>query len=222
MTIAVALRHRQGDFTLDVDFIAGAGITALFGPSGAGKTTILDAMAGARQPDSGHIVVGDRVLLDTARRIHVPTHRRRIGYVFQDGRLFPHFSVRGNLRYAHLFHRPAADRFDEVVALLGIGHLLDRRPGMLSGGERQRVAIGRALLAEPDLLLLDEPLAALDAARKDEILPYIARLREAAVVPVLYVTHSVDEVRRLADTVIVLSAGRVVRQGAPQAVPLHG
>ena len=222
MSIAVTLRHQQGDFLLDVDFTAGVGVTALFGPSGAGKTTILDAIAGARRPQQGRIVVGGRVLLDTAQRIAVPMHARRIGYVFQDGRLFPHFSVRQNLRYAQWFRRPPRDRFDEVVALLGIAHLLQRRPGTLSGGERQRVAIGRALLAEPDLLLLDEPLAALDAARKDEILPYLARLRDAAVAPILYVTHSVDEVQRLADTVIVLSSGRVRHQGAPSLVPLHG
>jgi molybdate transport system ATP-binding protein len=215
MTLSVTLDHRFGDFALDLAFAAPAGLTALFGRSGAGKTSVVNAVAGLLRPAAGRVAVGARVLTDTEHRIFVAPHRRRIGMIFQDGRLFPHLTVRGNLRYGARFAprgaRPPA--FDDVVDMLGIAALLDRRPGALSGGEKQRVAIGRALLAAPDLILADEPLAALDAARKAEILPWFERLRDAAGVPILYVSHDAAEVARLATTVVVLEAGRVTRQG---------
>lgn len=168
-------------------------------------------IAGLLRPDSGRIVVDGTVLVDTARGIFVPKHRRRIGYVFQEPRLFPHLTVRHNLLFGRWFTAPAARReqFHDVVSLLGIEHLLDRRPGALSGGEKQRVAIGRALLASPRVLLMDEPLASLDAPRKDEILPYIERLRDEARIPIVYVSHSVAEVARLATSVVLMSDGRV-------------
>jgi molybdate transport system ATP-binding protein len=207
--IEVALRHRQGDFTLDVAFETQARVVALFGPSGSGKTTILNAIAGLLQPQSGFVRIDGQVLTDTARRIGVPPHRRRIGYVFQDARLFPHLSVQQNLTYGRWF-APKAERFaslEEIVALLGIASLLARKPATLSGGEKQRVAIGRALLAAPRLLLMDEPLASLDAARKAETLPYIERLRDELKVPIVYVSHSAEEVDRLASEVIALDGG---------------
>lgn len=215
MSLEVSLRHRFGGFDLDVAFEAPPGVTALFGRSGAGKTTVVNAVAGLLTPDSGRIAVNGETLLDTERRVNLPAHRRRIGYVFQDGRLFPHLSVRRNLLYGHWFARekPPRERFDQIAGLLGIDALLDRRTGALSGGEKQRVAIGRAILANPRLLLMDEPLAALDAARKDDILPYIERLRDETGLPILYVSHAVGEIARLADTVVVLDAGRVVRAG---------
>lgn len=212
MTITVALRHVQGAFTLDVAFESSARAVALWGPSGSGKSTVLHAVAGLLRPAEGRVVVDGRVLLDTRARAFVPPHRRRIGYVFQDGRLFPHLSVRRNLLYGRLF-APETERFgslDEVVALLGIGHLLRRRPATLSGGEKQRVAIGRALVAAPRLLLLDEPLAALDEARKAETLPYLERLRDELTLPMIYVSHSRPEVERLASEVVRLENGRVV------------
>ena len=214
MTLSVALQHRFGGFALDVAFDAPGGVTALFGRSGAGKTSVINAVAGLLRPNAGRVVVGDTVLFDSAARIDLPAHRRRVGYVFQDARLFPHLRVRGNLAYGARFAGgvDAAD-LARVADMLGIAHLLDRSPGALSGGETQRVAIGRALLARPRLLLLDEPLAALDDARKAEILPYLERLRDAAGLPILYVSHSVAEVARLATTVVVLDAGRVARVG---------
>ncbi|TXM66205.1 molybdenum ABC transporter ATP-binding protein [Methylobacterium sp. WL120] len=220
MTIAVAVALRRGAFTLDAAFEAGAGLTALFGRSGSGKTTLIDLIAGLSRPDRGRIVVAGETLVDTERRIALPVHRRRIGLVFQDARLFPHLSVRGNLGYGRLFSGQRADRaeHDAVVDMLGVGHLLDRRPAGLSGGERQRVAIGRALLAKPRLLLMDEPLAALDEARKGEILPYIERLRDEAGIPIVYVSHAVGEVARLANTVVVLEAGRVAACGPAEAI----
>jgi molybdate transport system ATP-binding protein len=215
MTLSVAIRHRFPGFALDAAFEAPAGITVLFGRSGCGKTTVVNAVAGLVRPDEGRITVDGRCLLDTARGIAVPPHRRRLGCIFQEGRLFPHLTVRQNLRYGAWFAPRDAgrDEFGRVVELLGIGHLLDRRPGALSGGEKQRVAIGRALLARPALILADEPLAALDDARKAEILPYFERLRDDGAVPILYVTHAVSEVARLATTVVALEAGRVVGQG---------
>ncbi|HEV7440781.1 MAG TPA: molybdenum ABC transporter ATP-binding protein, partial [Methylobacterium sp.] len=201
--MTVALARRLGAFSLDVAFTAGPGLTALFGRSGSGKTSVISLMAGLGRPDRGRIAVGDEVLLDTARGIDVPVHRRRIATVFQEARLLPHLSVRRNLGYGRFFARrrpgPAVE-VAAVVEMLGIGHLLERRPAGLSGGERQRVAIGRALLAKPRLLLMDEPLAALDEARKAEILPYIERLRDEAGVPIVYVSHAVAEVARLAGT----------------------
>jgi molybdate transport system ATP-binding protein len=206
---------RLGALDLSVRFATAGGVTALFGRSGAGKTTVINAIAGLLHPDRGRVVLDGEPLLDTARGIDVPRHRRRIGYVFQDARLFPHLTVRRNLLYGRWFAR-RADRhgsLEEVVDLLGIDHLLDRRPGMLSGGERQRVAVGRALLAGPRLLLLDEPLASLDQARKAEILPYLDRLCHEAGIPILFVSHALDEVARLATSMVLLSGGRVVAEG---------
>lgn len=219
----VMLRHRFGTdgFALDVAFRAATqGVTALFGPSGCGKSTILSAIAGLLRPREGRIALDGTVLLDTARGIAVPPERRRCAVVFQDARLFPHLSVETNLRYG-LRRAPreaVGPGFDEVVALLGIGHLLARRPGRLSGGERQRVALGRALLARPRLLLMDEPLAALDAARRAEVLPFLARLCHAARLPILYVTHALDEVDALADELVLIEAGRVVAAGPVEAL----
>lgn len=220
MSVSVAIRHKLPGLPLDVDFDVPEGITVLFGRSGAGKTTVINAVAGLFQPEQGRISVGERVLLDTARGIALPPHRRRLGYIFQEARLFPHMTVRRNLLYGRRFAPPGAQgaELDHVVEMLGIGALLDRRPGALSGGERQRVAIGRALLAAPRLLLADEPLASLDEARKAEILPYFERLRDETDVPILYVSHSAAEVARLATSVVVLDDGRVARQGAAAEV----
>ena len=220
MSLSVALHHALPGLTLDIAFEAPPGVTALFGPSGAGKTSVLNAVAGLTRPDRARITVAGEVLCDTETGIWLPPHRRRMGVVFQEGRLFPHLSVAGNLTYGPRVQRARPDpaEIDRVVDMLGIGALLDRRPAALSGGERQRVAIGRALLARPRMLLLDEPLAALDAARKTEILPYLERIRDTAGVPMLYVSHSASEVARLATTVVVIEAGRVVRVGPAAAV----
>lgn len=208
----VAIRHRFEALEINVAFSAGAGVTALFGPSGAGKTSVVNSIAGLLRTNDATIRLGDRVLADTARGVWQPAHRRRIGYVFQDARLFPHMTVRQNLLYGRWF-APRRMAAEPVVDLLGIGALLHRYPGNLSGGEKQRVAIGRALLAAPDLLLMDEPLASLDAARKQEILPYLERLCRAGGVPILYVSHAVEEVRRLASAVIFMESGGVVKRG---------
>ena len=215
MSVSVALRHDFAGFTLDVAFEAPPGVTALFGPSGSGKSTVLNAVAGLLRPDQGRVAVGDMVLTDTAQRLFLPPHRRRLGVVFQDGRLFPHLTVRQNLRYGRWFAGRTAGQVSEaaVVEMLGIGALLDRGPATLSGGERQRVAIGRALLAEPRLILADEPLSALDDDRKAEIMPYLERLRDEWGVPMLYVSHSPAEVARIATTVVMLAAGRITRIG---------
>jgi molybdate transport system ATP-binding protein len=213
--LSVAVWHRFGDFVLDAAFDSGAGLTALFGRSGAGKSSLVNAIAGLFRPERGRIVLDGEVLTDTAGGRFVPARRRRIGYVFQEGRLFPHLSVRQNLLYGRWF-APKGGRpgeFEQIVEMLGIGALLARRPARLSGGEKQRVAIGRALLARPRLLVMDEPLAALDEARKAEILPYVERLRDAAGVPVVYVSHAIAEVARLATTMVVLSEGRVAAVG---------
>jgi len=213
--LAVDVDKRLGAFALNARFQAAGGVTALFGPSGAGKTSIVNMIAGLLTPDRGTIVVDDEALFDAAAGINVPPHRRRIGYVFQEGRLFPHLGVRQNLDYGRRMsgHPRDAEAFERVVSLLDIGHLLDRRPRMLSGGERQRVAIGRVLLMRPRLLLLDEPLASLDAARKREILPYLTRLRDESHVPMVYVSHTAAELRRIATNVVRLDAGRVVACG---------
>ena len=205
--------HRFPGLDLDIAFRAPAGITALFGPSGCGKTTTINAIAGLLRPDRGHIALEDRVLFDSDRRVNLPPRARRIGYVFQDARLFPHMTVAANLRYPSRFRRGAARDFDRVVGLLDLGPLLDRRPDTLSGGERQRTAIGRALLSDPALLVMDEPLAALDRARKDEIMPWLERLRDEVRLPILYVSHSTDEVTRLATTLVLIEAGRVAHAG---------
>ncbi len=215
MTLAVDVALTRGAFTLSATFTAPAGLTALFGRSGSGKTTLVDLIGGLLRPDSGSIRLDDRVLVDRAAGVFVPSARRRLGYVFQEARLFPHFSVRGNLLYGRYF-TPRAERresFDRVVDLLGIAHLVDRKPAGLSGGEKQRVAIGRALMTSPHLLLMDEPLAALDEARKAEILPYIERLRDEAGLPIVYVTHSIAEVGRLATTLVVMEGGTAVAAG---------
>jgi molybdate transport system ATP-binding protein len=216
--LALDVEKRLGTFQLGAKFETEARVTALFGPSGAGKTTIVNMIAGLVAPDRGRIMYRGKVLFDAAGKVSLPPHRRQFGYVFQDGRLFPHMSVRGNLEYGRRMYRLKRDaaELERVIALLDIGHLADRRPGKLSGGERQRVAIGRALLMRPQLLLLDEPLASLDAARKAEIMPYLERLRDEAQVPMIYVTHQPEDARRLASTVVRIEAGRVAAVGGPE------
>jgi molybdate transport system ATP-binding protein len=213
--LAVDVEKKLGDFAVTATFLSETGATVLFGPSGAGKTTVVNMIAGLLRPDRGRIVLDDQVLFDDVAGVDVPAWRRRIGYVFQEGRLFPHLSVKHNLDYGRCMGGHAADpaAFAHAVALLDIGHLLDRRPGKLSGGERQRVAVGRALLMRPRLLLLDEPLASLDQARKADILPYLERLRDEARVPMIYVSHDAAEVRRIASRVVRLDGGKVVATG---------
>jgi len=213
--LAVEIEKRLGDFALGARFESAGGITAVFGPSGAGKTTLVNAIAGLIAPDRGRIAIDGTVLFDSERRINLPPHRREIGYIFQEGRLFPHFSVSRNLDYGRRMRGLPEDakQLERIVSLLDIGHLLERRPGKLSGGERQRVAIGRALLTRPRLLLLDEPLASLDAARKREILPYLERMRDEFGVPMVYVSHQAAELRRIATAVVRLEAGRVAAAG---------
>ncbi|HKD30353.1 MAG TPA: molybdenum ABC transporter ATP-binding protein [Xanthobacteraceae bacterium] len=220
MTIEVDVAHRLGVFTLEVRFASEGRLTALFGQSGAGKTSLINIIGGLIRPDRGRITVDGTTLVDTPSGTFVAPHRRRLGYVFQEGRLFPHLTVRQNLMFGRWF-RPPQERkvqLETVLDLLGIGHLLQRRPGALSGGEKQRVAIGRALLASPRLLLMDEPLAALDDERKAEILPFIERLRDESNVPIIYVSHSLAEVSRLANSIVVLRNGRVVAVGDPAEV----
>jgi molybdate transport system ATP-binding protein len=219
MTLAVSLQHSLGNFRLEAAFEAPPGVTVLFGRSGSGKTTVVNVVAGLLRPDRGRIVVDGTPVLDTGTGLMLPPHRRRMGYVFQDGRLFPHLTVRQNLLYGRWF-APKGTEADlgRIAELLGIAGLLDRRPGGLSGGENQRVAIGRAILSNPRLLLMDEPLAALDEGRKAEILPYLERLRDELRLPILYVSHSVAEVARLATTVVLLEAGRVVSVGPAMEV----
>lgn len=215
MTLSVRLTHRFPGLVLDVGFTASAGITALFGPSGSGKTSVVNAVAGLLRPDSGQVTAGGMTLFDSAKGLHMPPHQRRIGYVFQDARLFPHLTVRQNLLYSQRFAPKAATFADlnHITDLLGITDLLQRRPARLSGGETSRVALGRAILSAPRILLMDEPLAALDPARKAEILPYIERLRDEVQLPILYVSHSLDEVMRLAATTVILEKGRVIAAG---------
>ncbi len=221
--LQVAVRKRLGDFALDAEFEVGdAGVVALFGRSGCGKTTLVNVIAGLLEPDTAAVKLGGVTLDDTAAGTRLPAERRRIGYVFQDSRLFPHFDVAGNLRYG-LKRVPGGEPailFEEVVALLGLEALLARRPNHLSGGERQRVAIGRALLSQPRLLLLDEPLASLDAALRDEVLPYLNRLRGRLAIPVVYVSHQFDEVLRLATHLVLMEQGRVIASGELAAVSL--
>ena len=226
--ISIDARQVRRDFTLDVNFASDARVTALFGRSGSGKSTTIAVIAGLVAPEHGRIEIDGEVLLDTARGFCVPKHKRRIGLVFQDAQLFPHMTVRQNLEYGRWFaaRSPSGDRplgaIDPVIDTLGIGHLLERAPGRLSGGEKQRVAIGRALLSAPRLLLLDEPLASLDRDRKLEILPLIETVAREHGVPVIYVSHAIEEVARLAGKVVMLDAGRVVGQGAPEDVLSRG
>ncbi|MBB3391431.1 molybdate transport system ATP-binding protein [Rhizobium sp. BK275] len=215
MTLIVEARHRLGALGLDAAFTSERGVTALFGRSGSGKTSMIRIIAGLTRPAEGRVLLDGEVLTDTAKSIFIPRHRRRFGYVFQEARLFPHLSVRANLSYGRWF-APKSTRtesFDYVVDLLGIGQLLARSPSKLSGGEKQRVAIGRALLSSPRLLLMDEPLAALDEARKAEILPYLERLRDEMDIPIVYVSHSIAEVSRLANQVVVMRDGKVEAAG---------
>jgi molybdate transport system ATP-binding protein len=215
IVLAVDVEKKLGAFKLAVRFEAAGGATALFGPSGSGKTSVVNMIAGLLSPDHGFIALNGTTLFDAAKGINVPPHRRHIGYVFQEGRLFPHLSVRQNVDYGRrMSGQPRdAEDFARIVKLLDIGHLLDRRPRLLSGGERQRVAIGRALLMRPRLLLLDEPLASLDSGHKHEILPYLVRLRDEANVPMVYVSHTAAEVRRIATTIVRIEAGRVTASG---------
>jgi len=229
--LQVTLHHRQGDLTLAMDFTSTARVTALFGPSGSGKSSVLMMIAGHRQPQHGRIQIAETVLFDSDQKINLPPEQRHLGIVFQEGRLFPHLSVRDNLLFG--YRRRLADQrhvsFDPVVAVLGIGPLLDRRPATLSGGEKQRVAIGRALLQSPRLLLMDEPLAALDTQRKAEVLPFIATLSKEFKLPILYVSHAMDEVIQLADHLILVERGQIAASGMvdtllarPDLAPLTG
>ena len=215
--LEVDLHKRLGDFSLDVAFeMEDRGITALFGRSGAGKTTLVNMMAGLLKPDSGRLHIGGQTMFDSTERVNVKPERRRVGYVFQEGRLFPHLSVKANLYYGRRF-APKGERYvdaAQIIDLLGLAGFLARRPATLSGGEKQRVAIGRALLSEPRLLLMDEPLAALDAARKSEIMGHIERLRDVLGVPIIYVSHALEEVTRLADHMVLLADGAVVATGS--------
>jgi len=213
--LAVDVEKKLGALQLSVRFEAAGGATALFGPSGSGKTTVVNMIAGLLKPDRGVIALDHTVLFDAAAGIDVPPYRRHIGYVFQEGRLFPHLSVRQNLEYGRRMNRLRRDpaEFARVIGMLDIEKLLDRRPGALSGGERQRIAVGRALLTRPRLLLLDEPLASLDVGHKREILPYLIRLRDESGIPIVYVSHTPAEVRRIATTVVRIEAGRVTAVG---------
>ena len=210
--VDVCVQKQQGGFYLDIAFAAEqAGVTALFGPSGAGKTSVVNMVAGLSRPDRGRITIGDRCCFDGEKGIHLPPEKRRIGYVFQEARLFPHLTVQANLTFGMSRLKPS-DRFvgfNPVVSLLGIASLLKRRPARLSGGEKQRVAIGRALLCSPQLLLMDEPLASLDQARKEELLPYIRTLSIRFLIPILYVSHQMEEIAYVADSLVRLENGRV-------------
>lgn len=219
--LSVDIAITQGDFSLATAFQSRGGVTALFGASGSGKSTIVRAIAGLTRPVSGRIAIGERVLFDAATGVNLPTHARHIGLVFQESRLFPHLTVQSNLTYSHWAGRRKAGKFNEIIELLGIKHLLSRYPVTLSGGERQRVAIGRALLSSPEILLMDEPLASLDGPRKAEILPFLDRLKREAGLPILYVSHSLEEVTRLADHLVVLSRGRMLAEGPIGEVMQH-
>ncbi|MGI9322795.1 MAG: molybdenum ABC transporter ATP-binding protein [Pseudomonadales bacterium] len=220
MSLSVNLQHSFEGFELNAEFTAPQGLTVLFGASGSGKTTIVNAIAGLLRPMSGRISLDEQLLLDTGAGINLPSHKRKLGYIFQEGRLFPHLTVRQNLLYGRWFSgaKQESPDFNHTVELLGVEHLLDRRPATLSGGEKQRVAIGRALLAAPAMILADEPLASLDAARKAEILPCFERLRDESSIPIVYVSHSATEVARLATTVVALQEGAVMGQGTAAEV----
>jgi molybdate transport system ATP-binding protein len=219
--LRVDVSKRLGEFTVEAAFASEGRVTGLFGASGAGKTSLINMIAGLLRPDHGIIAIVGETLDDTSARTHVPVHRRRIGYVFQDARLFPHLDVRENLDYGRRMNRIAEDaaQWRRVTELLDIGELLDRRPGKLSGGERQRVALGRALLSQPRLLLMDEPLGSLDEERKEEILPYLVRLRDEAGIPMVYVSHDPSEMRKLATQIAIIKHGRVTAFGSTDVLP---
>jgi molybdate transport system ATP-binding protein len=222
--LEVAVTKRRAGFALAAQFAAPTpGVIGLFGRSGSGKTTLVNLISGLLPPDGGRVCLDEHVLTDTRAGIAVPVERRRIGYVFQDPRLFPHLSVAGNLRYGErrAGAGPRLIGFDEVVPLLGLGSLLARRPWQLSGGERQRVSLGRALLSQPRLLLLDEPLASLDVARRAEVLPFLEALRDRLSIPMVYVSHQFEEILRLATHLVLLDAGRVLAQGSVEEMSLR-
>ena len=224
IVLRVDIAKQLGEFSLSASFESEGRVTGLFGASGAGKTSLINVIAGLLTPDRGSIAVDGETLDDTAAGVHVPPHRRRIGYVFQDARLFPHLDVRQNLDYGRRMNRIADDHAQRrrVTDLLDIGHLMDRRPGKLSGGEHQRVALGRALLSKPRLLLLDEPLGSLDEGHKIEILPYLVRLRDEAGVPMVYVSHDAAELRQVATQIVMLQRGRVTSFGAVKVLAAPG
>ena len=213
--LRVEVFKQLGEFSIEASFTSEGRVTGLFGASGAGKTSLINMIAGLLRPDRGFIAIDNETLDDTAGRVHIPPYRRRIGYVFQDARLFPHLDVSQNLDYGRRMNGLTRDPASEarITDLLDIGGLKDRRPGQLSGGERQRVALGRALLSKPRLLLLDEPLGSLDEGRKVEILPYLVRLRDEAGIPMVYVSHDAAELRQLATQIVMLRHGRVTALG---------
>jgi molybdate transport system ATP-binding protein len=219
--LRVDVSKQLGEFAIEASFASEGRVTGLFGASGAGKTSLINMIAGLLRPDRGVISIDGETLDDTPTRTHLAVYRRRIGYVFQDARLFPHLDVRKNLDYGRRMNRLAEDAalWRRVTELLDIGHLLDRRPGKLSGGERQRVALGRALLSQPRLLLMDEPLGSLDEERKEEILPYLIRLRDEAGVPMVYVSHDPSEMRKLATQIAIIQRGRVTAFGGSEVLP---
>jgi len=219
--LRVDIQKRLGEFTLQAAFESEGRVTGLFGASGSGKTSLVNMIAGLLVPDRGSIMIDGETVDDVEKRVHVPVHRRRVGYVFQDARLFPHLDVRQNLDYGRRMNHLADDpaQLKRITELLDIGSLLDRRPGKLSGGERQRVALGRALLSKPRLLLLDEPLGALDEDRRAEILPYLVRLRDEARIPMVYVSHDAAEMRQLATQIVLLKRGRVSSFGGVKVLP---
>jgi molybdate transport system ATP-binding protein len=219
LSVRLQLTLRQGEFTLTVDEAFEARVLALYGPSGAGKTSLLEAIAGWREPQAGEIAVGGRLLYASARGINVPVARRGVGYVPQDGLLFPHLTVRGNVAYGLPTTGARPDAVDRVSAILDLGELVERPVSTLSGGERQRVALARALVASPAILLLDEPLGGVDAARRQRILPYVSRVRDELNVPMIYVTHQAHEARAVADQVLMLDEGRVVNRGSVDLLP---
>jgi molybdate transport system ATP-binding protein len=219
--LRVDVSRQLGEFAIHASFASEGRVTGLFGASGAGKTSLINMIAGLLRPDRGIIAINGETLDDATTGAHVPVHRRRIGYVFQDARLFPHLDVRDNLDYGRRMNRLALDPvlWRRVTDLLDIGNLLDRHPARLSGGERQRVALGRALLSQPRLLLLDEPLGSLDEERKEEILPYLVRLRDEAGIPMVYVSHDAFEMRQLATQIVMLQRGRVTAFGGAEVLP---
>ena len=214
MSIAVNIEKTMGDFQLNTEFYADIGITAIFGPSGAGKSTLVNLIAGLVKPDTGYIKILNEVIFESQQKINVPANKRGIGFVFQDARLFPHMKVESNLKYSNRFGRKGhLSSFTEIVEVLNLGQILHRLPENLSGGEKQRVAIGRALLSNPKILILDEPLTGLDEGLKAEVIPYLEFLRDNFKIPILYISHSQSEVVRLSDRIVVLEKGRILEQG---------